>query len=251
VHTRIGDLALTGNYTAPLNQWQLGLTFATGLVFDPYAKRYIFTRPGPASGGNLAFQAFEDTNADGVYDAGDKPVAKVTIDGGGSKGVTDAKGRAFVTGLGSGPTGRVQVGLDGIDDPYVQAPPHTVSFQPRPGRTVVVAYPLTATSEIIIHIQLRREGKLVGLSAVRFRLVPKTGAPLETSTEFDGSAGFEQIGAGTYQVQLDTEQAERLHMRIKDPVTIVVPATGGPLPDKNVEVIFDQQPEAPAPATTG
>ena len=80
--------------------------------------------------------------------------------------------------------------------------------------------------------------------------MPKTGAALETSTEFDGSAGFEQIGAGTYQVQLDTEQAERLHMRIKEPVIIVVPATGGPLPDKNVEVMFDQ-PEDPAPATTG
>jgi len=39
-------------------------------------------------------------------------------------------------------------------------------------------------------------------------------------------------------------------MRIKDPVTIVVPATGGPLPDKNVEVMFDQ-PETPATATTG
>jgi hypothetical protein len=250
LHTHIGDLSLTGNYTAPLNQWQLGVTFATGLVFDPFAKRYVFTRPGPASGGNLAFQAFKDVNGDGVYDAGDQPVDKVTIDGGAGKGVTDAKGRAFVTGLGSGPTGRIQVGLDAIDDPYVQSPPHTVSFQPRPGRTVVVPYPLTATSEVIVHILLRREGKLVGLSAVRFQLVPKKGAPLETSTEFDGSAGFEQIGPGTYQVQLDTEQAERLHMRIKEPVTIVVPPTGGPLPDKNVEVIFDQ-PAPPAPATTG
>jgi len=207
LHTRIGDLSLTGNYTAPLNQWQLGLTFATGLVFDPYSKRYVLTRPGPATGGNLAFQAFEDTNGDGVYDEGDKPVEKVAIDGGASKGVTDAKGRAFITGLGSGPTGRVQVGLDSIDDPYVQSPPHTVSFSPRPGRTVRVPYPLTATSEVIVHILLRREGRLVGLSAVRFRLAPKTGAALETSTEFDGSAGFEQIGAGTYQVQLDTEQA--------------------------------------------
>jgi len=250
LHTRVGDLSLTGNYTAPLNQWQLGLTFATGLVFDPYSKRYVLTRPGPASGGNLAFQAFEDANGNGVYDEGDKPVEKITIDGGSTKGVTDAKGRVFVTGLGSGPTGRVQVGLDAIDDPYVQSPPHTVSFSPRPGRTVMVPYPLTATSEVIIHILLRREGRLLGLSAVRFRLVPKKGAALETSTEFDGSAGFEQIGAGTYQVQLDTEQAERLHMRIKDPVTVVVPATGGPLPDQNVEVIFDQ-PETAAPATTG
>ena len=172
------------------------MSFAFGLVFDPYAQRYVATRPGVASGGNVAFQAYMDTNGNGVYDEGDKPVAGVAVDGGERKGTTDAQGRAFVTGLGVAPSGRLQVSLDGIDDPYVQSPPHTVSFSPRPGRVVKVAYPLTASSEVIAHVQLRQpDGKLVGLSAVHVRLTKKGGAMQEVSTEFDGTIGFEQPGS--------------------------------------------------------
>ncbi|MDB5458758.1 MAG: hypothetical protein JWO72_499 [Caulobacteraceae bacterium] len=241
LHTRYGDMSLTGSFTTPTNQWQLGLTFATGLVFDPYAKRYLLTRPGPASSGSIAFQAFTDANGNGVYDDGEKPAPGVTIDGGERKAVTDARGGAMIIGVGSGASGRVQVGVDAIDDPYVQSPPHTLTFAPRPGLVIKSPYPLTSASEIITHVVLRRDGKLQGLSAVRIRLVPRKGtAPLEASTEFDGSAGFDSLSTGTYDFLLDPEQSERLHMHMTAPAQIVVPPGGGPLPDLTVEVAFDQ-----------
>jgi hypothetical protein len=242
-HTRYGDLALTGTYAAPSNQWTLGMSFALGLIWDPLARRYILTRPGPASGGAVAFQAFMDENGNGVFDDGDRPVSGVTIDGGEHKGTTNAKGQALVTGVGSAPTGRIQIGLDQIDDPFVVAPSHTVSFNPRPGKIIHVPYPMTAASELIAHVMLRQEGRLVGLSAVRVRLIKKGAPPIEGSTEFDGTVGFEALGPGVYSFELDTEQAERLHMRLVKPTTIVVPNQGGALPDLNAEVIFDR----PAP----
>ena len=54
-------------------------------------------------------------------------------------------------------------------------------------------------------------------------LVKSGAAPIEVSTEFDGTAGFEQLAVGTYDFQLDPEQAERLHMHLVKPVQIVVP----------------------------
>jgi hypothetical protein len=252
--THYGDLSLTGNYTVPTGIWQVGMSFAFGLAFDPYANHYIITRPGPATGGNVAFQAYMDTNGDGAYDAGDKPVSGVAIDGGEQKGVTNATGRSFITGLGVAPTSRLQVNLDGIDDPYVQSPPKTIAFSPRPGRVVKVAYPLSASSEVIAHVQLRQpDGKLVGLSAVHVRLTRKGGTPQEASTEFDGTIGFEQLAPGVYDFTLDPEQSERLHMTLKSPKPLVVPAVGGPLPDYYVEVVFahpaaDDSSDAPAAA---
>ncbi len=146
-------------------------------------------------------------------------------------------------GLGVAPTGRIQLGLDGIDDPYVVSPPKTVTFNPRAGRMIVVPYPLTAASEVITHVMYRQIDRLVGLSAVRVRLV-KVGAPntppIEASTEFDGTAGFEELGVGTWDYQLDPEQAERLHMHLVKPMQIVVPPQGGPVPDVSVEVVFDR-----------
>ena len=240
LHTRLGDLSINGSYATPSNQWTLGMSFAMGMIWDPLSKRYLLTRPGPASGGAVAFQAFVDNNGDGIYDKGDKPVSGVTIDGGEHKGTTDSKGQAVITGVGSAPTGRIQIGLDQIDDPYVVSPPHTVSFNPRPGRVIVVPYPLTAASEIITHVMLRQGEHLVGISAVRVRVVKPGSNPIEASTEFDGSAGFEALGPGTYDYQLDPEQAERLHMHLVKPVKIVVPTTGGPLPDVTAEVVFDR-----------
>jgi hypothetical protein len=237
-HTRYGDLSLAGDYTAPNRVWQLGLTFAFGLVFDPGPHRYVMTHPGPAAGGSVAFQAFVDSNGDGVYDAGEKPVPRVSVDGGEHKGVTGPDGRVFVTGLGSAPTGRLQVGLDDIDDPYVQSPPKTVLIAPRPGQVVSVPYPLVSSSEIIVHLVVRRDQGMVGLSALRVRLAPKAGQALETSTEYDGSANFETLRPGTYELQLDAEQAERLHMRLAQRVLLTVPAAGGPLPDLTAEVVF-------------
>ncbi len=244
MHTRYGDLSVSGNYTTPTNVWQIGVSFAFGLVFDPASRRYVVTRPGPAAGGSVAFDSFVDNSGSGVYEPGDKPVANVSIDGGASKAVTDAKGRVFITGLGSSPTARLQVGLDAIDDPFVESPPHTVIFTPRPGLVIRVPYPITASSELIAHVVLMQDGALVGLSAVRVRLVPEHGTPLEASTEYDGTADFEHLSAGAYDFQLDPEQAERLHMRLKDPKRLVVPATGGSLPDLTAEVVFDR-PDAP------
>jgi hypothetical protein len=251
VHTRFGDLSLTGNYAMPSQHWQVGMSFAIGLIFDPISKRYVFTRPGPAQGGAMALRAFMDANGNGAMDPGEKPVPLVTVDGGEHRGTTGSDGHALVIGLGQAPTGRVQVGLDNIDDPYVVSPPKTITFNPRPGQVVVVPYPLTASAELITHVKFRQGDKLVGLSAVRVRLVKRNGkgAPFEASTEFDGSAGFESLGVGTYDFELDPEQAARLHMHLAQPVQVVVPPQGGPIPDVSAEVVFDRP--APAePATT-
>jgi hypothetical protein len=239
-HTSRGDLSLTGNYAVPSNHWQVGMSFSIGLIYDPISKRYVFTRPGPSQGGAMAIRTFVDSNGDGVFDAGDKPVPNATIDGGEHKGTTGADGHALIIGLGTAPTGRVQVGLDNIDDPYVVSPPKTITYNPRAGRVIVVPYPLVASSEVIAHVMLRQGGRMVGLAAVRIRLIKSGAAPVEVSTEFDGTAGFEQLAVGTYDFQLDPEQAERLHMHLVKPVKIVVPPQGGPLPDVTAEVTFDK-----------
>ena len=244
MHTGRGDLTLSGNYVTPSGAWTVGLTLAFGVGYDPAEGSYHLGRPGPAAGGNISFQSFIDSNGDGVYDGNDKPVPLVELDGGESKAVTNEEGRAFVSGLGSGPTGRLNVGLDSIEDPYVQAPSKTILFEPRPGVTVSVPYALSASSEIIIHVMVRQGQRMVGLSAVRVRLARRAGSAIETSTEYDGSASFDDLKPGTYDFLLEAEQAERLHMQLAAPLVLTVPSVGGPLPDLTAEVVFDR----PAPA---
>lgn len=40
------------------------------------------------------------------------------------------------------------------------------------------------------------------------------GAAVESVTEFDGSANFQDLPAGSYRLELDKDQAARLRMRL-------------------------------------
>ena len=241
--TRYGDLSLSGDYSTPRNDWSLNLQFAFGLVFDPGTRRYGMTRPGPASGGSVAFRAFVDRDADGKFGPGDEPAPKVTLDGGERQALTGADGRVLATGFGAGPISRIQVGLDGVDNPFVSTPPSTVQFSPRPGHVTQIAYPMVPTGEVMALVRVRKaDGKLMGVSAVRVRVVRDGAPPVEAVTEFDGSVNFVNLPVGVYRFELDPTQAARLRMRLASPASFTVFADGGFVRDLNTEVVFDPAP---------
>jgi len=237
-----GDLAISGDYAMPGDDWRIGLQLAFGLAFNPIEHHYEVTRPGPASGGTVALRSFIDRNGDGVYEPGEPPVPGVVVSGGEKPVTTTLNGQAFVTGVGSAPVTQVQVNLDEVDNPYLQAPPHAVEFEPRAGNVLVIPYPLTPTGEVMARIMYKQDdGRTVGLSAVQVIVTREGGGPPVTgSTEFDGSVDFESLPAGTYRLELDAEQARRLHMRLKKPVTFTVSPDGGYLADIKAEVAFDR-----------
>ena len=246
--TRYGDLALTGEYDTANDSWRLAAQMNFGLGFNPQTRGYEFTRSGPGSGGSVLFHAFSDTNGDGVYQPGERPVENVILEGGERVSRTAKDGTAYLSGFGATPTARVLVGLSEIDNPSVKAPPAAVEFAPRPGGVTRIEYPLRPTGEVLVNISLRRpDGKLVGLSATRVRLVDDKGLALEATTEFDGSASFLEAPAGVYRLELDAEQAARLRMRLAAPATVVIRADGEATPDIRAEVVFDPRNE---PATS-
>ena len=242
------DVSLAGDFTSPRNDWRIGLQLAFGLVLDPFSGRYRMTRPGPGTGGNAAFRAFIDRDVDDRYTAGiDEPVPNVVITGGGGENTTDADGRTLITGLGNAPTTRLQVDIDGIDNPYVSTPPQYVEFAPRAGSVTEILYPLKPVGEVLARVRFRDAGgRLTGLSSVRVRAVRDGAPPVEAVTEFDGSVVFERLPAGRYRFELDAAQAERLDMGFAAPVVFEVPPDGGFIPDVVATVVFHNLPAQPA-----
>lgn len=243
------DVSLAGDFTSPRNDWRIGLQLAFGLVLDPFSGRYRVTRPGPGTGGNAAVRTFIDRDADDRFTPGiDEPVSDVVITSGGGEITTDGDGRALITGLGNAPTTRLQVNIDGIDNPYVSSPPQYVEFAPRAGTVAEIAYPLKPVGEVLARVRFRDlGGRLTGLASVKVRAL-RDGAPaVEAVTEFDGSVVFERLPAGRYRFELDSAQAERLDMSFDAPVSFEVPPDGGFIPDVVATVVFRGQPVA-APA---
>ncbi|MEO8115455.1 MAG: hypothetical protein ABI655_13800, partial [Phenylobacterium sp.] len=124
-----------------------------------------------------------------------------------------------------------------------QAPPTTVQFYPRPGSRADVAYPLRPTGEVMVKILLRRpDNKVVGLSAAQVRLVSEKGVIRDASTEFDGSASFQDLPAGVWRLELDPDQAARLRMHLVKDASITIKGDGGVTPDVLAEVVFEPRP---------
>lgn len=247
--THLGDLSFNGDYNNADHSWQLGAQLAFGLDYNPALHRYAMTRPGPGSGGSVLFMAFLDRNGNGVFDAGDEPVPNVTVDGAEMHAVTGRDGKVFITGVGAGPTARLLVGLDRVENSQVVAPPATIQFTPHAGSFTTILYPMQPTGEVLVKVMLRRpDNSLVGLSAVQVHLVDQKGKAFDARTEYDGSANFENLPQGVYQLQLDAEQAARLRMTLVKPVTVTIKGDGAFIPDAQAEVRFAPRPEDAAPA---
>lgn len=245
--TKFGDLALTTQYDTSTKGWSLNAQMNFGIGFNPKAG-YEITRSGPGSGGSVSFHAFIDDNGNGRYDPGERAVANITLEGGDRKVKTDAEGRAFITGFGAGPTARLLVSISEVENQAIKTPPTVIEFVPRPGGVTEIEYPIRPTGDVMVNVKLRRPGQPpVGLSATRLRLVDAKGVAVEGVTEFDGSANFQDLPAGTYHLELDKDQAARLRMHLLAPVTVTIKPDGSITPDASAEVEFEPRTDADAP----
>jgi hypothetical protein len=245
---------MQAEYENDRRDWRVGAQWNFGLGYDPLARRYRLTPTGPGSGGSVLLDAFMDENGDGLRQPGEAPVAGVVVQGGSSQRqlVTGANGGVFVSGLGVSPTSRVNVNLEKLDLAGFKAPPAVVEVNPRPGRVTRIPYPIQTTGDVMVKLELLRDdGKRVGLSSVRVRLVPETGEPIGLTTEFDGSAAFSGLTAGRYTLELDPDQARQLRMRLLQAPTIVIRTDGSFTPDVTAEVRFEDAPQSAAAAPPG
>jgi hypothetical protein len=239
------DLSLTGDYASGSDDWSVTLQLSFGALFDPVRRGYVMTPPGVASGANAALHAFIDADGDGGFGAGDEPAPNVRVEGGIDGGVTDTNGRALIAGLGTGPSAQLRLDIADVENLYLVAPPSTVEFEPRPGQVVTVSYPLQPAGEVYLRVYLRRAEGETGLSGLRMQLV-RAGQPAITATsEFDGSMVFSGIPPGAYRLEVDREQAERLQMRLKEPINLTVSAEDSL--DLAAEIIFVDRGGQPGP----
>ena len=233
------DLALDAEYSVPRHDWRIGLQLAFSLVRNPLGGGYTFQRPGAAAGGNMALQAFLDENGNGHFDRTEEPLPGVVMAGAaGEEILTDAKGRALVTGLGYGSVAQVRTNLDNVALDNVADPPPVIEFTPRAGTVAMVSYPIQAKGEVMVTIFVRRGEKRTGLAAVMLRVIGDNGEEREELTEYDGSVLFDSLRPGAYRLELVEQQAQRLKMRLEAPVRFTIGASGGAAPDVQAVVAF-------------
>lgn len=222
---RTALLTVGTSYQARGNVVRFNLSLATGLIFDPFARRYRSAPPGATAVGALAVRAVAP-----AADGGTLPVEAVDLYGGQGQVSTNAKGEALITGLGV-PRGRVGINLESLADPWLTATTGALDVRARAGVVTRHTIELQAVAQLRVAVQLERpDGTKRSVAALGLVLTPEKGDPRRTVTQFDGSAFVSDLPPGRWRVSLDPQQAGRLGLSFSEPVVVTVPASGGDLP---------------------
>ena len=223
------DLSLNGGYQVESRDWRIGLQLAASFGYDSVRGGYRPLRPGAATGGAAEFDVFIDENGDGLRSVGEEGVAGVILETPAGTITSDADGRGSISGLGDGARARLRVDTTGVADPFLTGGVADLETTPRPGRAVVVAYPMRRSAEIqAMAVALRADGVARPLAALDLELVSATGTVVATGrTDHAGVLFMEGVAPGRYALQLAPDQAAALGLEIDRPLPVVVNAAGG------------------------
>lgn len=226
-----GELTFAGDFGLHNRDWGMSMRFAFGSLFNPASGRYVMSPPGAASSGSAVVEAYVDRDGDGRLGLGDEPAKGVLVQGGRTDVTTDESGRALITGVGAGPSAMLSLSTKDIPLMYVRDTPSRVKFAPRPGEVVKIPYAIQPVGEVYARfVTNAASGASVGLSALRVRLSKANKEPILGVTEYDGSVVFSDVPPGTYTIELDPAQAEKLRMVLQQTAAVQVK------PDTSVSV---------------
>lgn len=217
------NLAFDGNYGFPNRNFSLALRMGFSFGRNPLNGRGFIARPGLTSGGAAALRAFADGNANGRLDPGEEPVPGVTFLSGTEENRTDSAGRAFIASLGDGNRASIRVDADSMPDIALAPARPGIEIVPRPGRIHVSDFAIVTLSDIEGTAYFRSESGTRAVSRLQLRLLRADGAvAARARSESDGFYLFERLPAGEYTLELDTQQAAALKIRLEAPVVLTI-----------------------------
>jgi hypothetical protein len=228
-------LAVDGSYGVKRKSYAVGLRLGASIGRNSLDGRMFLAPPGQASSGGIALRAFRDADGDRRFGPGDEVLPDVEFFAGNRAARSDADGIAMMTGLGSGNRASVQVDIKTLPDIDLAPVSRGIEIVPRPGRIHATDFAVVEMSEIEGTAYFAGSGAARGVSGLRLQLVDAIGKPVKAvKTESDGFYLFEQVQPGRYAIVLDAEQADRLHIRLGESVTVEVGAKAAVLSRKLV-----------------
>ena len=216
-------LAFSSNYTVPTRaydvQFRLGFSFGR----NPLTGRLFTARPGLAGQGAIAIRAYEDSNGNRAYDQGEPVLPKVAFGNGVQTGETDANGIVFIGGLGDAVKTSVRLDTDTLPDIALAPVTTGIEVVPRAGRIHVSDFAIVALSEIEGIARFAGPGQSQRGVAGLVLLLRDAGTGKQVArvrSEADGFFYFEQVRPGSYRIDLDSGQAQSLHLLMLEAQTI-------------------------------
>lgn len=191
---------------------RLSISFSFG--WQPHSKRLLFQSRKMGKNGAASVRVFLDKNQNGRFDAGDRPLPGVRLrHRGRAVKETDANGVVFIPDLSSYRPTDITIDVGSLEDPYWIPTSEGVTVIPRPGKSVLLEFPIIATGEVDGMVYLRRGTSINGVSNVELQLVNTKGKIVQqVKTAYDGFYLFTLVPPGRYTVRVSPDQVKRLNL---------------------------------------
>jgi hypothetical protein len=193
-----------------------------------------------ASSGTVRAQIFEDMDDNGIFSAGDVPVARagVVANGGRDTSTTDDRGYAVLDSVTANQGTQINVLTDDLDDPNLYA--RSTYTKAREGTVSEISIPLTQMGSIegTVEIVSGFDPKSSPLGGVT--LVLLNGEQKEigrTTSAYDGYYSFDLVPVGSYRVVLAPDTSLARRFRPITPLEVVTSRTNPGVQGRSMTLI--------------
>ncbi len=192
-----------------------------------------------ASSGMVSVRVFLDTNANQVFDEGDEPLKGVKVAPGGDDQKTDEDGILLLRGLSSSQPTNIVLDTDSLEDPYWVPSRKGYEVIGRPGRPIMLEFPVTPTGEIDGTVYLLTGDSEKPVGNVQIQLVnDKQEVIQEVKSEYDGFYLIQLVPQGRYSLIISPDQIKRLGLKTPDPKEVII--AGEETLQSGVDLLLEQ-----------
>jgi hypothetical protein len=211
------------------DEYFVGMQFFMAMGREPRSTEWSFDAQPKAAAGAASIHVFSDDNGNGVMDTGEEPISHVgvIVNGSRHKARSNAAGIAFVDRLPVNEYVDIAIDMLTLDDPMWYPQPQGMNLLTRPGKVVLLDFPVVMTSEIDGTIYLAGESSKRGIGGGLLELVNSEGKVVATATSSqDGYYIVPAVIPGSYMLRISPAQLKRLQLTDEAEHPIIVSSDG-------------------------
>lgn len=185
--------------------WFAQLRWNSSLLWQPETNLWLLDRISFLNTGAVKIIAFQDDNADGVFNNNELAVSGLSFSGHSqSDNTTNKKGELLITHLQTTRPQRLLLNELSLPDPFLVPLAIAITVNPHPGNIQEILYPVLYTAELEGNVTRRDAGKLIPamgmLVTIRNQALNRE---YKTRVEYDGVFIFDRVIPGRYQIFIE------------------------------------------------
>jgi len=200
--------------------YSVGIGLQISLGWEPRTRRWLPSASPMAYGGAVSARSHVEGGSPAALEG-----ASLKVDGTTLPGLQAPPGVIFQPHLGWGRAVSVELNPASVEDPFLKPRHRGFSVEPRPGKTVLLDFPMVVSGEINGSAGLLGPEGCRPLAGLALELVDADGKVCqEAASAFDGFFELTGLAPGTYTLRVAEREGSRLEVILPPSRTIAITA---------------------------